>query len=284
MRKIGFIDLFIDEWHANNYPKMIRESRFKDQFDVTLAWEEAPLAGGKPLADWCREQNVAPAASIEQVVEDCDAIVVLAPRNPEVHARLAKLPLRSGKPVYIDKPFAPSLKKAGRIFERADKHATPLFSSSALRFGSGIGKLVDDLGGSPATFASTRGGGASFEEYGIHQIEMLVMMMGTAPVRVMQCGSDKADLLVVEFAGGHRAVANLVGCYPFQAECRCPDGKRLAVEKMDDFFPRLIDAMLEFFVTGVPPVPKKQTLAVATILQAGIKALNKKDTWVKVRN
>ncbi|MDZ4197913.1 MAG: hypothetical protein U1E27_01360 [Kiritimatiellia bacterium] len=49
MFKIGFIDLFIDEWHANNYPKLIRESRFKDEIEVALAWEEAPR-GGKPLA------------------------------------------------------------------------------------------------------------------------------------------------------------------------------------------------------------------------------------------
>ena len=26
MKKIGFIDLFIDEWHANNYPKWFRKA------------------------------------------------------------------------------------------------------------------------------------------------------------------------------------------------------------------------------------------------------------------
>jgi predicted dehydrogenase len=280
MKKIGFIDLFIDEWHANNYPKMIRESRFKDQFEVAFAWEEAPK-GGKPLADWCREQNVAPAASIAEVVKQSDAIIVLAPSNPEVHERLAKIPLRSGKPVYVDKPFAPGLKAAGRIFAQAEKHGTPVFSSSALRFGSGIGTIVGELAG-PANFASTRGGGRSFEEYGIHQVEMLVMMMGTDVARVMQCGAKGAEVLVVEYADGRRGTVNFVDGYPFQAECRRPDGKRFAAEKMDDFFPRFIDAMLDFFVTGNPPVPKAQTLAVAAILEAGVKALARKDKWIRI--
>ncbi|MCF6175148.1 MAG: hypothetical protein L3J71_05240 [Victivallaceae bacterium] len=31
MKKIGFIDYHIDEWHANNYPKWIRESSRKNE-------------------------------------------------------------------------------------------------------------------------------------------------------------------------------------------------------------------------------------------------------------
>ena len=26
MKKIGFIDYYLDEWHANNYPRMIAEA------------------------------------------------------------------------------------------------------------------------------------------------------------------------------------------------------------------------------------------------------------------
>ena len=31
MIKIGFIDYFLDEWHANNYPKFIAQ-KFGDEF------------------------------------------------------------------------------------------------------------------------------------------------------------------------------------------------------------------------------------------------------------
>ena len=49
MKKIGFIDYFIDEWHANNYPRMIRESSFKGEFDVALAWDMIKKDGKKPI-------------------------------------------------------------------------------------------------------------------------------------------------------------------------------------------------------------------------------------------
>ncbi|MGI6383974.1 MAG: Gfo/Idh/MocA family oxidoreductase [bacterium] len=144
MKKIGFIDYFIDEWHANNYPKMIRESSLKDKFDVSLAWEEITPEGKKNLDQWCQEQQVGKAASIEQVVEECDCIIVLSPDNAERHEDLADLPLRSGKPVYIDKPIAPSLAAASRLFAKAQRYGTPMMSSSALRFGSALQKALDE--------------------------------------------------------------------------------------------------------------------------------------------
>ena len=36
MRKIGFVDHYIDEWHANNYPAWIRESSFGGAFVLSL--------------------------------------------------------------------------------------------------------------------------------------------------------------------------------------------------------------------------------------------------------
>ena len=30
MKKIGFIDYYLDEWHANNYPEMIAEQEAAD--------------------------------------------------------------------------------------------------------------------------------------------------------------------------------------------------------------------------------------------------------------
>jgi len=136
MMKIGFIDHYIDEFHANNYPAWIRESSYAGMCDVTLAWEELTPTGKKPLSEWCREQEVKQAKSIEQTVEECDAIVVLSPDNAERHEDLADLPLRSGKPVYVDKPIAPSLAAARRLFDKAESCGTPMMSSSALRSGN----------------------------------------------------------------------------------------------------------------------------------------------------
>ena len=108
-KKIGFIDLFIDEWHANHYPDWFRKARRAEEFELGLAWERAPFENRRPLEAWCRDFGMTPARSIEEVVEKSDAVCVLAPANPEVHLELADHALRSGKPVYVDKPFADSL-------------------------------------------------------------------------------------------------------------------------------------------------------------------------------
>ena len=38
MTKIGFIDYFLDEWHANNYPQFIRDADPKGEFVVAYAF------------------------------------------------------------------------------------------------------------------------------------------------------------------------------------------------------------------------------------------------------
>ena len=58
MKKIGFIDLSLDEWHANNYPNWFRTSRFSEEFTIAGAWEEKP--GTRPLEVWCGEMQISP--------------------------------------------------------------------------------------------------------------------------------------------------------------------------------------------------------------------------------
>ncbi|HCE44040.1 MAG TPA: oxidoreductase [Lentisphaeria bacterium] len=284
MKKIGFIDLFIDEWHANNYPGFIRNSEFKDKFNVAMAWEESAPEGKKPLDVWCRENNVEKASSIPEVVEKCDCIVVLAPSNPETHERLAEIPLASGKPLYIDKAFAPNLETARRLFSKAEKYNTPLMSSSALRFGSAIGKALSEnsIDGTKADFVNVRGGGRSFDEYAIHQVEMLVMAMGTGATRVMHCGKNPCEVMVVEYCDGRRAVVNLIPSQAFALSIQYKNGKFININEMSDFFPLFINSMLSFFDTGKSCVPKEETLQTIAILDSGIQALKTPDKWVKV--
>jgi predicted dehydrogenase len=283
MKKIGFIDYYIDEWHAHNYPQMIRQSRFAGRFDVTLAWEQqVKPGGGMDIATWSRNQNVPVARSIEEVVAASDCIVVLSPDNPEQHETLADLPLKSGKPVYIDKPIAPSLDAAKRLFEKAAKHHTPMMSCSALRFGSALETAISDtIAGRKVQWVGTRGGG-KFGVYAIHQFEMLVMALGTGATRVMHCGTAATPHLVIEYPDGRRGSVTLMLGHPFELSAQFGDDASVSVTKMDDFFPRFIDGMLTFFDTGKSLVPQAQTLEIAALIEAGNMAITRPDTWVNV--
>ena len=281
MKKIGFIDYYIDEWHANNYPRMIKDSSCGDRFEVALAWEEIHPKGKMPIDQWCRDQGVARAGSIEQVIEQCDCIVVLSPDNVERHEDLSQLPLASGKPVYIDKPFAPSVEVGKRMIERAKAHKTPMMSSSALRFDSTVEDALRQIAGQPVRFMSTRGPGV-WEIYAIHQVEPLVAILGTGAKRVMQCGNAGAKLMVIDYGDDRRALFNQIPNSPFQFTVSYGESGIVAVDNMADFFPRFIEAMLEFFDTGVSRVPVEQTLEIAAILEAGTAAIKTPDQWVNL--
>ena len=271
MKKIGFIDLFIDEWHANNYPNWFRTAPRAAEFELGYAWEEKPLDGRRPLAKWCAEFNMIPARSIEEVIEKSDCLCVLAPANPEVHERLANLPLQSGKPLYIDKPFADSKAAAERIFALAEKHGTPLMSSSALRYGDEL--ISGKLQAMQPTLFSTTGGGRSFDEYGIHQLEMIVSVMGT-DVREMKLTGDEEKLLVsLKYGSGNLAQMAYTPAMPFTVTAS--DGKATVIyPEMHNTFENLIAAMMEFFATGKSPIPKEQTIGIAALLEQSVALLH----------
>ena len=137
MKKIGFIDYFLDEWHANNYPKFIKDA-VGDEFVVAYAYGEIDSPNGKTNREWADSFGVELLGTIDEVIEKSDVLIVLSPDHPERHWDLCQKPFRSGKRVYVDKTFAPSKKIAEDLVKLADENNTPFFSSSALRFRASI--------------------------------------------------------------------------------------------------------------------------------------------------
>ncbi|MBO5761949.1 MAG: Gfo/Idh/MocA family oxidoreductase [Lentisphaeria bacterium] len=283
-KKIGFIDLFIENWHSNHYPAMIANSAWKDKFEVVYAWEERPLEGARPLGKWCEDMGITPSASIEEVVEKSDCICVLAPSAPEVHERLADIPLRSGKPLYIDKPFAESREAAERIFALAKKYNTPLMSSSALRYGDEFIAMQETFREKAvsAKVVATRGGGRSFPEYSIHQFEMIVTLLGTGAKNVIVTGNDKLLSGLVEYSDERSAsfTYNPAGAFACFAQ---GEQVRLDASMMSHIFENLLDKMMGFFDTGISPIPMEETLEVASIREAAVKAMENTGVRVPVK-
>jgi len=282
MKKIGFIDHFLDEWHANNYPKWIRESSLKDKFDVCYAWAEKDKDGGLTSRQWCDTQKVELAGSKKELIEKSDCIVVLSPDNPERHEDLCRDVLSSGKPVYVDKTFAPDLKTAKKLFAWAEKSNTPMFSSSALRFAKEIADLKANKEVTDIRFVSTRGPG-QFSNYAIHQIEMIVTLMGPGAKRLMHCGIEGVPVIIIDYETKRRTMLSLLAGHPFQVSLQYGEGKGIHIpEVKGGFFQSFIEEMLGFFETGKPVVPKEETLEVMAILESGRRALERPDKWIRV--
>lgn len=113
--KIGFIDLYLSEWHANHYPEWLKQAC--PDCEVAYAWAEESVSpvDGRTSGEWCEAFGVTLCKTAGEVCERSDAIIVLAPSDPQVHLRLAELVLPYGKPTYMDKTFAPDTETAAKI-------------------------------------------------------------------------------------------------------------------------------------------------------------------------
>lgn len=95
--------------------------------DVCYAYakEEVSLYDGVTTDEWCRAHGVRRVGSVEELVDRSDCIAVLSPDNPELHLALSEYALKSGKPTYIDKTFAPDKATAEKLFALAKSTARP---------------------------------------------------------------------------------------------------------------------------------------------------------------
>ena len=95
MKKIGFVDYCMDEWHANNYPAWIEEANktLGTDYRVAYAWAEKELGFG--TAAWCERFGTEPCATVEELctIEDFGLITAECVTNffshPQKTAELA---------------------------------------------------------------------------------------------------------------------------------------------------------------------------------------------------
>ena len=276
--KIGFIDKYLDEWHANNLPTWLRDET--DEIEAIYCWESmpSPNEGGIDGRKWAENQNAIYCETEEEVIEKSDVLIVLAPNYPEDHEVLCDKALRSGKFTYVDKTFAPTVEAAKRMIDKAKANNTPMFTTSALRYS----KEHEGVSSENIATYSSRGPGP-LEMYSIHQIEPMVKYMGTNPESVMFIGTEDSPAYVVKFADGRFATAaHFDWECPFNISIKYSDDKPATyITECTDFFPMFVKDLVRFFKTGESSVDFKQTLAVIAIREAILKAKDMPGEWVK---
>ena len=283
MIKVGFIDYYLDEWHANNYPRLLKTAS-DGRYEAYCAYAkiDSPI-GGMTSKQWSEKYNVPLADSIEEVIKKSDVLIVLSPDTPEMHEELTVLPLKSGKRVYIDKTFAPDKATALRIFENADKHGSKCFSSSALRFAAELDDIDTDK-----IYKLYSEGSGTYDMYSIHQIEPIIRLMNTDPKRVMFLSDIAHPSMVIEFADGRlvqmQQTLELQQCRGYEFSMITVDKDNMAVEYpiKSPYFGLFMKQLIHFFDTGEIPVPHRDTVNVIAVRAAGMKAAENPFTWVEV--
>ncbi len=280
--KIGFVDYFLDEWHANNYPDwLLKASNGEIQVAYAYALTDSPFQGGLSTDDWCLKHGSSRCFSIEEIVKKSDALIVLSPDDPEYHEVLSDLPLRSGKRTYIDKTFSPDKQSAVRMFSLAERFGTPCCSCSALRFASEYKGIGTGNNNQPVTAISSWGPGV-YDNYSVHQLEPILMLMGGIPEEVCYNGSEIFAQLMIRFSDNRMAVMNqFIKGSPFMMHMCTDDGNR-TIEVKSDFFNEFIKKLIEFFVTGVPLAESGETIKIMAVREAGAKGILQPGKWIKV--
>lgn len=269
MKKIGFVDYYLSEWHANNYPAWIADAcaALGVEYTVAYAWAELEVSpiDGVTTAQWCEKNGVKKCDTIDELCQKSDVILVLAPSNPEKHLAYAEAVLKHGKRTYIDKTFAPDYKTALEIFAIAQRYGAPFFSSSALRYAEEL-----DAVETPRQMIVT-GGGSNLPEYFIHMAEMAVKKLGTGIKGVTAIPHGSQWMITADYGDG-RLATMIYGKKMRYTAYMASEEKEAWTEVKSAFFPALLKDILNFFETGEISFDTEETKEVIRLCEMAIRA------------
>lgn len=221
--------------------------------------------------------------SVKDMCEDVDA-VLLESVDGRPHYKQAVPVILAGKPLFIDKPMAGSLRGVIRIFDLAKKHKVPVFSSSSLRYGKAsqeirhgkIGRVHYAETGSPASLNEFH---PDLFWYGVHGCESLFTVMGTGCQRVKRGLTADGKIEVTGFWKGNRfGVFRERKGYGGIAY-----GEKGSSEagKYDGYAPLIVDVM-KFFHSGKPPVSSEETIELFAFMEAADESKRRGGAWVTI--
>ena len=282
MVKIGFVDYYLDNWHANNYPAFLREaiSKYGYRAEVYAAYGMKDRDGGLSTAEWCRQRNVKPMPGMRSLIDSVAAIMGIAADDSRFHDLICPQVLSCGKPVFVDKTFAHNLETAKKFFTLAEEHHTPVFSASAQRYCQHLIEYTAERKG-PTRFMSATGP-HSLADYAVHQIEPIVAVMGCGVKRLKAFSAGSAVTLLILDYGGGRLASFCQSPQPWaEFNFLVSDGETGRRLHSDDrnFYLNLMKAILDFFVHGIVPVQKQETLEIIAIIETVAKAREHPDEW-----
>lgn len=224
--------------------------------------------------------------SIEDLLKKVD-VVLLETNDGRPHLDQALLVLKAGKPMFIDKPVAGSLKDAITIYEAAKKYKVPVFSSSSLRYMESVqqvvkGKIGNVLGAdtfSPATIEKTH---PDLFWYGIHGVEILFAVMGQGCSEVTRVHNNDTDIVVGKWKDGR------VGTFRGTRTGKHDYGGTVYGEKGNvslgpfNGYDNLLVQIIEFFRTAMAPVNPEETLEIYAFMEAADESKRNNGAMVKL--
>ena len=227
-----------------------------------------------------REMGVEIVPTVDDLIAKVDC-VCLETNDGREHFWQAEKCFAAGKPVFIDKPIAHNLRDAIRIYEAGRKYGAKYFSASALRFtkvaqaarAGEYGRILGAALGSPSPLEE-QGTHNFYSWYGIHGFEPLMAVMGTGVEKVSCFRNDQGDVINAVWKDGRMGQLRLMRrnwTYPgyILPEKKPKEWANPAI--LFDGYPGyevLLEQVVRFFKTGVPPITPEECLEVMAFMEA----------------
>jgi predicted dehydrogenase len=263
--------------------------------------------GARVVAGWPGASTMAPEriGHFAPQVEACGVELVDSPQKlfgkvdgvlilslcGAAHRERAAPFLEAGVPVYVDKPFACDLADADAMLALAARHRTPLFHASALRFADDVTAFRNDAARCGALLGLVSYGPAWRAEqnpgllhYGIHAIEVLYALMGTGCESVAAVHTEGADLVTGRWSDGRLASmrGSRTGATAYGVLAFCERGVIRRHISAEYAYRNLCREIVQFFGTGEPPVPHRETREVTRFALAALDSERRGGAWIDV--
>lgn len=211
-------------------------------------------------------------ASIKKLLGECDA-VLLCSLDGRPHPSQARPVLEAGKPVFVDKPVAASLREIRELYLLAEQTGTPMFSASAIRWYPGIIDVAEaDVG--PVRSAISYGPSPIEPShpdlffYGIHPTEALFTVLGPGCVRVQRVTTKDTSVVVGEWADGKVGTLHAMHRWPAEYKVTKFGDDGIVEQTREGDYTPLVREIVKFFQTCVAPVTPAQTLEIYSFMEA----------------
>ncbi|MEQ2008340.1 MAG: Gfo/Idh/MocA family oxidoreductase [Limisphaerales bacterium] len=207
--------------------------------------------------------------SIDEMVKNVDAVFIESV-DGRPHLAQAIPVIKAGKPLFIDKPMAGSLKDALEIFRLAKAAKVPVWSSSSLRYGKAaqavragsVGKVTHAEASSPASLEPHH---PDLFWYGVHGCETLFTVMGTGCESVKRGTTADGKIEVTgKWKGGRTGVFREAKGYTGLAK---GEKGEAPIGAYDGYAPLVVEA-IKAFQTGVVPVKPEETIEILAFMEA----------------
>lgn len=272
-----------DTSHVPAFTQMLNDPSRPDH--VPGARVVAAFKGGSPDVESSRTRvdrfaaeikdkwNVELVNSIEELCQKVDAVLIESV-DGRPHLEQIKPVLKAKKPVFIDKPFAGSLRDAKEIVRLAKEAGVPFFSSSSLRFVPDIQELkkspqLGDLIGAVTYGPSpTEPHHPDLFWYGIHGVETLYTLMGPGCESVTRTHTNGAEVVTGRWKDGRIGTFRGIRDGKQKYGAVAFGSKDVIAKEPKTGYRELVVEIVKFFQTGTPPIAPEETLEIMAFMEA----------------